>query len=135
MLRAVEEANNKIFNEKLEKVDIFSMDVKALYPSLDKEDVRRCVEEVMRESNYKIDIVDKRELCKYLALVIDREELEGRGMVCSIPKRYNEGKKGERKIKPTVAYLDSETVKINGEEVEKWIWEEWVEPDGAILEI
>ena len=53
------------------------------------------------------------------SLGYNREELEERGLTCSIPKRYNEGNKGERKIKPTVAYLDSETVKINGEEVEK----------------
>ena len=53
MLRAIREANGEMGRDDYEDMDdygnnvIFSMDVKALYPSLNKADVVRCVEELI----------------------------------------------------------------------------------------
>ena len=79
------------------------MDVKALYPSLNKADVVRCVEELIGMSSVSLEIDNVKEICKYLAIVLSRETIESEGLGRYLPKCYNEGFTNRRN-KPGIAY-------------------------------
>ena len=50
------------------------MDVKALYPSLEKEHVAKIVEEETVRTTMAQEVIDWRELGMYLAVVLPRDE-------------------------------------------------------------
>ena len=130
MLRSVEECNEKLSVEEEQKsFTLFSMDVHALYPSLDHEDVINCIEELVLRSNVKIEVKNKRELVKYIAVMVSEEEQSEKGLRESVPVRAVGGRDNL-----TVAYLDTETVRTKDGVKEKWSWEHWIEPTGEVLQ-
>ena len=131
MQRAMEEANEYIERMEIEDTVIFSTDVKALYPSLDLEDVLEAVEKVVIESEYEFQNVDEKEMAKYLKIVVTKEELERRGLLGHMPRRRVEVEGRTRGV-VTIAYLDTDnytsTDKGKKSIKEKWMWEEWTPP-------
>ena len=101
MKAAFEQYNNE--DEDVRKrCQVISMDVKALYPSMEVEEVVKAVREMVESSEDQPDDVDWWEVGKYLAVTMTKEEIERERLVHVIPRR----KKGpDRKV--SVAYLSN----------------------------
>ena len=132
MQRAILDANIRIKEEKIPDPVVFSMDVKALYPSLDLEDISEAVMTMVEETELGMEDIDIRHLATYLAAILSKEEQEQRGVTSHLPRRTVELEGRQRGI-PTVAYLDSDwyysTTKGEGKTKKmKWNWVEWQEP-------
>ena len=85
-----------------EKCQVISMDVKALYPSMEVEEVVKAVREMVESSEDQPDDVDWWEVGKYLAVNMTKEEVERERLIHVIPSR----KKGPNR-KVSVAYLSN----------------------------
>ena len=68
MQREILEANLKIKEGKIEDVEVFSMDVDALYPSLHIDDILEAVYSTIMESDIDMENINLEEMCKYLAV-------------------------------------------------------------------
>ena len=117
MVAAISKYNLKMEQHREEegsrKLIIGSIDVKALYPSLQVEETVRIVVEMVKKSGIIVAGADWVEVGKYLALNLSWEEVETSGLVSVVPKR-NAGLSG----KPTMAYLDGGPK--NKKNPEKW---------------
>ena len=127
MQRVIEDTNKILEREGVEDANLFSMDVEALYPNMDEEDMIEAIQELVEESEIEVENVDGKELAKYIAVMIEKKEIEGRGLANIVPTKTVE-LEGNSKGKVTIAFLDSETFKSrrkedNGMEREKWNWE------------
>ena len=78
-------------NEAEEERVVFSMDVKALYPSLKADYVAKIVSEMYREGTLEVE-VDEGELALYLALVAERDEIREYGLEDLVSKWRHEGR-------------------------------------------
>ena len=56
------------------------MDVKALYPSMQWEDIVIAVKEMIQMSGLEIESVNWREVCKYIAVMVPAEVIEKIGL-------------------------------------------------------
>ena len=100
-MRAAFEKYNTVDAETKKKCNIISMDVKALYPSMEWEDIIVSVREMIEGSEMEIDNVDWKEVGKYLAVSMTREDIEREGLRKVIPER-----KGGNTRQITVSYLN-----------------------------
>ena len=101
MKAAFEQYNNE--DEDIKKrCQVISMDVKALYPSMEVEEVVKAVREMVEGSEDQPDDVEWWEVGKYLAVTMTKEQIEKEGLIHVIPRR----KKGPNR-KVTVAYLSN----------------------------
>ena len=135
--RSTEEMMNKILetNRELElskedgihDLQVMSMDVKALYPSLKIQEVCPIIYQMLldlqNEDKFHIEDVDYFEVGKYLAITCTVEELEEKKLINLIPKRRVGDERRGRK--PGPAYWDNDFVEmmIDGEmeKEQKWI--------------
>ena len=101
-MRAAFEEFNKREVETKEACKIISMDVKALYPSMEWEEIIKSVREMIEGSDMEIENVDWKEVGKYLAVSMTKEEIEREGLRKVVPER-----KGENLRKITVSYLNN----------------------------
>ena len=112
------------FKRRVQKAELISIDVKALYPSLRiKEAGKIIMEMITRVQDNEVlnfEDVDFFEIGKYLAITCTTEELRSHGLEETIPKRTAQN----RGPKPTPAYWESDMrdIKVGGEtiQVEKW---------------
>ena len=112
------------YSQRIQKAEIISLDVKALYPSLKVNEVKKIVEEmlykVQEEGNLIFNDVDFHEVGKYLAITCTEEEIIENGLKEVIPKRTA----SNRGPKPGPAYWESDfrDTYENGkrQEVIKW---------------
>ena len=88
---------------------VISMDVKALYPSMEWEEIITSVKELIEQSEDEVKNVDYTEVGKYLAVTMSREEVTREGLSNVIPKR-----KVETGREISVAYL------CNKDNEDKW---------------
>ena len=77
------------------------MDVKALYPSMEWNEIITSVREMIEGSDMEIENVEWSEVGKYLAVVMPREEIDREGWQHVIPNRA-----GQNNRNITVAYLN-----------------------------
>ena len=91
MVAAIENANSK---NRLETV-VWSSDVKALYPSLKIKEVTEVVYSEFLTSDMNIE-VDLNELGLYLALILNKEEIQAYGIETFVAKWKKEGKGGRK---------------------------------------
>ena len=110
MKAAFTEYNNTTDPEVKKRCQVISMDVKALYPSMEWEEILKAVREMIENSEKTVENVDWQEVGKYLAVTMSEKDIEKEGLQHVVPKR-----KGERRRKVTVAYLGQ---KKNDEEWE-----------------
>ena len=75
------------------KIGVGSMDVKALYPSLVKEWVKRILMEMLLETEVKVAGINWRELALYLANTHEQEEIDQQGLTSVVHTRRNSGNK------------------------------------------
>ena len=98
MIAEFERTNSNIneTNKHQERV-VFSTDVKALYPSLEPEQVAKIASQMFMESEMTID-VDEDELALYLALVLGTEEVRENNMTDLVKrwKHENQRRGGQR---------------------------------------
>ena len=100
MRASFEKFNDEDDIEMKKECRVISMDVKALYPSMEWEEITTAVKELIENSQDEVKNVDYEEIAKYLAVTTDKEILEKEGLDEYIPKRkITTG----RKI--TIAYL------------------------------
>ena len=99
-MRAAFEKFNKLDKASRLKCQVISMDVKALYPSMDWHEIVESIKWMILESKMEINNVDWFEVGKYLAVVLSPEEIIDEGLDLVIPKR-----RGLRLKKITVNYL------------------------------
>ena len=87
-------ASINIFNNQNKKnMNIISMDVKALYPSLDIKIVAATVCHIYETCKLEIKGIVWQEACKYLALVLRPEEIAELGLEDVVPRRrHNRGR-------------------------------------------
>ena len=93
-MRAALKAFNKCDKRVREKCVVLSMDVKALYPSMQWDDIVVAVKEMIEKSELEIDNLDWREVGKYIAVMVPEEIIEKEGLMHVIPKRKKR-RKGE----------------------------------------
>ena len=108
-MRAAFEEYNNIGLEKRKDYVVLSMDVKALYPSMEWHEIMTAVREMIEQSTEQIENVDWLEVGKYLAVTMEPEQIEREGLRLVIPERKEDT---GRKI--GVAYLN------NKENNDKW---------------
>ena len=84
----MEEFNGK---EVKEDVELYSMDVKALYPSITIKKSAEAVYKIMAESKIRVDNVDYVELSRYMAYTFTVEEQEELGIKNMVMQRKNKG--------------------------------------------
>ena len=87
MRAGLEEYNVKTPDEIKKNCVIFSMDVKALYPSLRTPSCCRAVKEMIMKSDLEMRNIDYWEACKYVSVFYSVEEIENEGLSNVIPKR------------------------------------------------
>ena len=134
MLNAVQKANQRLKEKPPDPKDIqiFSMDAAALYPSLNLEDIKDAVWDLVTTSNFDFKHIDSKQLCKFVAVNYLRETLVKVKVISTIPKRQVEID-GTERGRPSMAYLDSDHYSrtVNGQtekNVEKWVWNGVKEP-------
>ena len=108
-MKATFEEYNRLEKETREKCCIISMDVRALYPSMEWKEIVNAVREMIENSEKEVENVDWTELGKYLAVTMSDEQIEKEGLRKVIPQR-----KDETKRKIGVAYL------LDKKNDEKW---------------
>ena len=64
-----------------------SMDVKALYPSMQWDDIVLAVKEVIMKSKMEVDNVDWVAVGKYVAVILPEAIIEHEGLANILPKR------------------------------------------------
>ena len=99
-MRAAFEQYNNNNPEVRKKCAVLSMDVKALYPSMDWEEIIVSVREMIENSKEDIENVDYNEIGKYLAVTLTEEDIAREGLEHVVPKR-----KVETGRSISVAYL------------------------------
>ena len=102
MRAAFERYNNEEEEEIKRNSAILSMDVKALYPSMEWNAIGVAVREIVEDSEKEVQDVEWKEVGKYLAVNMKKEEIEREGLQHVIPKRKQET---NRKI--SIAYLSN----------------------------
>merc|ERR1712240_688796 len=96
IMSEIEELNENVKVEENEKLIVGSLDVKALYPSLDISFSAKVVSEEFILSKVSMDIesIDYRELGLYLVLSVDEKELRDCQLYDYCPTRVsNKGRK------------------------------------------
>ena len=86
-MRATFEKYNEADPAVKKKCAVVSMDVKALFPSMDWNEIIVSVREMIEESAEEIKHVDYVEVGKYLAVTLTKEEVTREGLDHVIPKR------------------------------------------------
>ena len=76
------------------------MDVKALYPSMEWEEILKAVKELIEQSEEEVVGADYEEISRYLAVTMTKETIAKEGLTNIIPERKQETGRGI-----TVAYL------------------------------
>ena len=69
------------------KCRVLSMDVDALYPSMEWNEIITAVRELIENSEEEMENVDWNAMAKYLAVTLTKEEIEGEKLQHIIPKR------------------------------------------------
>ena len=87
LLRNIQEANERLKDKEPGKVAVGSMDVTALYPSIDQEMSPNYVKEEYFESDFEIEDVDRRSVSLYLALTCGRQELVREGIAHLVARK------------------------------------------------
>ena len=100
MKAAFEKYNNEEEDNNKKRCKVISMDVKALYPSMEWDEIDKAVRELIETSEEDIAGVDWYETGKYLAVEMTEEEIKRERLKTALPRR-----KGKGKRKVTVAYL------------------------------
>ena len=127
LLSKIKEANVRLQSpEMLQKeVMVGSMDVTALYPSIDQVSSAKIVREEYLRSDIEVENIDWRAASLYLALTVDRQELVREGIAHIVPRR-----KDGRGRKPTVKspkmsgpLTREERLDVNKTELEDIEWE------------
>ena len=126
MIRGIEDANIRIrellATRRMENTDrateivVISQDVKALYPSLDWDEIVKLVGKLLEETDVSFKDIDYKQIGKFLAVHLTLEEIARNNLISVIPKRKKSGRGGP---KPGMAYLDSDVDKDGNE---KWDW-------------
>ena len=91
---------NKLDKTVREKCVLLSMDVKALYPSMQWDDIVVAVKEMIQSSDMNIDIVNWTEVGKYVSLMVPTEVIDQEWLANVVPKR-----KKNRTRRITINYL------------------------------
>ncbi len=107
-MRAAFEEFNKREERERKECGVISMDVKALYPSMDWSEIMKAVREMIESSEKQVEDVDWVEISRYLAITMTKEEIEKEGLQKVIPRR---SKCPNRKV--TVAYLTNKANEDN----------------------
>ena len=94
------DANQDILEKKRDTMVIFSMDVRALYPSLDIEVICEAVVGVILTSKLQVKNLNAKEMCKYLAITLDKEEIEKRNLGSHIRSRTVNWRERQRRSQP-----------------------------------
>ena len=85
-MRASFEAFNEETSEEVKlESKILSMDVKALYPSMEWEEIITAMKNMIQESDREIEDVDWHEVGKYLCVTIKEKKLKEEGLMNVIP--------------------------------------------------
>ena len=100
-MRAAFEKYNQLNTDMKEQCSVISMDVKALFPSMEWKEIITAVREMIESSELEIESIEWKELGKYLAVTMSEEQINDEDLRSVIPKREKET---NRKI--TVAYLN-----------------------------
>ena len=101
MKAAFEKFNQRETSERKD-CRVISMDVKALYPSMEIGNIVEAVRELVEVSEKQVEGVDWTEVGKYLAIVMTNEEIEEEGLKHVVPKR-----KTQPNRKVSIAYLSN----------------------------
>ena len=108
-MRASFEQYNELDPNTRKQCCIISMDVKALYPSMEWKEIITSVREMIESSEIEEENINWTELGKYLAVTMSKDEITDEGLRHVIPRRKEET---NRNI--TVSYLNDKKMITNG---------------------
>ena len=103
-------ANINKFNDTNKRcdVEVISMDVKALYPSLNIKEVASTIARIYQEGEFAIEGVDWEEATKYIAMVLTPDEIERLGFSEIVQERKHKRGRAPGITTPEVRqYLNS----------------------------
>ena len=86
-MRAAFEEYNEKDEETRKRCKVISMDVKALYPSMEWKEITTAVSEMVESSEKQIEDVEWYGVGKYLAVTLTPEEIKREGLDKQVPKR------------------------------------------------
>ena len=86
MIATLSKANEEA-DSRLREIGIGSMDVKALYPSITREWVRKIVIQMLNDTKINVAVADGDELALYIALTHDQETINKIGLEDLVHKR------------------------------------------------
>ena len=125
-MAAVIEANKEQGNTGTRNNDIslISMDAEALYPSLDRQDITQAIWNLLIDTDHDLRNFDYREIGKYLAVKMTKDDLRKHNVIRCIPRRQVE-LDGRSRAQPGLPYLDSDMYRrtdnvIKGPMTDKW---------------
>ena len=75
--------------QKQGDLKVYSMDVSALYPSIQKDMASKAILEAVKLSNLEWKNLDFTKLVRYVALTVNRETLKGERLLEVVPKPKN----------------------------------------------
>ena len=87
VLRKIQDTNQRLQRDRVKNVAIGSLNVEALYPSIDQVEEPRIVAEVIRESRLKYQGVGMHLVGVYLGLVWNKVRLIKEGIWRLLPRR------------------------------------------------
>ena len=89
LLSVIDSVSEKILEENLNDDELFigSLDAEALYPSLEIDKCSKICAEMVASSGLKIDGLDYKWACKYVALALDPKEVLKRELQDIIPRK------------------------------------------------
>ena len=99
MREAFERYNNEEEEEVKRECRVLSMDVKALYPSMEWREIGIAVKKMVESCEKDIQDVDWKEVGKYLATTLTKEEKEKEGLRHVVQKRKRETNRRIFKVK------------------------------------
>ena len=138
VLSQLEDAQKSIASTGRRDTVVGSLDVKALYPSLDQMGSARIVAKFVRESPHEVNNIDWRHAQVFIASNMDPHELKREGLLDLVPNRLK--KRGHRPGPTTDELRVKKTVKRKPEDQEpcsedcnKPVKSKWVETDTSTL--
>ena len=116
VLRKIKEANLELKKEEAKEIMVGSLDVEALYPSIDQKEGPRIVAQEILKSKVKFENINYHLAAVYLAVTLDKARQEKEGIAHLLPSRKAKTKKGRR---PTI-----HTRELGGPKGRKEVFEE-----------
>ena len=96
VLRKIKEANLVLQKEEARRIMLGSLDVEALYPSIDQKEGPRIVSEAIMKSKIQYTNINYHLVAVYLAVTMDKQRQTREGITHLLPQKKSRSKRGRK---------------------------------------